>query len=58
MADQSNQKTGISNRETPTEEAQERKEHPPLNENAPTPDEASETAPSASKVDGAFGKEG
>jgi hypothetical protein len=32
--------TGISNRETPEEEARERAEHPPLNTGSPQPEDA------------------
>jgi hypothetical protein len=32
--------TGISNRETPEEEARERAEHPPLNTGSPEPEDA------------------
>ena len=33
-------RTGISNRETPDEEARERAEHPPLDTESPTPEDA------------------
>jgi hypothetical protein len=33
-------RTGISNRETPTEEEQERREHPPRNTGSPPPQDA------------------
>jgi hypothetical protein len=33
-------RAGISNRETPEEEARERREHPPLNTGAPPPEDA------------------
>ena len=33
-------RTGISNRETPEEEAQERQEHPPLDPSSPQPQDA------------------
>lgn len=32
--------TGISNRETPQEEAREREQHPPLDTNSPPPEDA------------------
>ena len=34
------QRSGISNRETPAEEAQERREHPPLDPGSPPPEDA------------------
>jgi hypothetical protein len=34
------QRTGISNRETPEEEEQERREHPPKNSGSPEPQDA------------------
>jgi len=34
------QRTGISNRESPAEEAAERREHPPLNTSSPEPEDA------------------
>ena len=33
-------RTGISNRETPTEEERERQEHPPVNQDSPPPQDA------------------
>ena len=40
MATQNDTHTGISNRETPAEEAQERQEHPPRNTGSPEPEDA------------------
>lgn len=34
------QRTGISNRETPEDEARDRREHPPRNPEAPPPEDA------------------
>jgi hypothetical protein len=34
-------RTGISNRETPQEEARNREEHPPLDQSSPPPEDAS-----------------
>jgi hypothetical protein len=34
-------RTGISNRETPEEEAQERRRHPPVDPGSPSPEDAS-----------------
>lgn len=50
---------GISNRETPAEEAQERREFPPVNPDAPPQQDAGTDPPSppARKVAGAFGRE-
>ena len=50
--------SGISNRETSQQEARERDKHPPRNRSIPELDDVGDRpAPSANKVDGAFGKE-
>ena len=40
MATDKDRRTGISNRETPDEEARERQEHPPLETGSPQPEDA------------------
>jgi hypothetical protein len=39
-SNQDGRRTGISNRETPAEEARERDEHPPLDPGSPPPEDA------------------
>ena len=50
--------SGISNREAAQEEDRERDEHPPRNSSTPELEDVRDRpAPSANKVDGAYGKE-